>query len=538
MSEQKQNKPIDGYYEILYCADGVRLTVHPSSGKGRAVQQNEVIGKINRKKISKYNFQVLEHAIKMADGKSYVIAAAQDEQKIDAYAEVSVTMDKMKAFILIYPPEEGKDLGVLEMKEAIERAGVTFGIKEEILESLSLSPSYEDKICIAEGLDPIPGKNGQVIYHFDDRKQAKHTITEEGIADFKELNLIESAVVGQLLATVELPAPGTEGRNVQNQSIPFALGKPAPSPKGKNVNVGDNNNEYVSAIDGRVILVDGKINVFASYEVPADVDTTTGNIKFSGNVIVKGNVLSGYSIEALGYIEVCGSVEGATLIAGGDIFLRRGIQGMGKAIVKSGNNISSRFIENCAMVIAKNTIKAEAVLHSYVSCGDSLELVGGKGLLSGGSIKAGKLVSAKVIGSRMYTVTEIDVGVDPVVKERYRTVKEEISGSQNDLKKTDQAITLLKKISETGVLTPEKQEMLNRSIKTKFTLMARLEELKKEFSQLEEILQAAPNGKVRVQSVIYPGARVSIGTCLMYVKENIESCTLYKEGADVKIGPY
>ena len=67
--------------------------------------------------------------------------------------------------------------------------------------------------------------------------------------------------------------------------------------------------ELYAEIDGQLKIVDGKINVYSVYEVPADVDNSTGNIRFIGNVTVRGNVLSGFEIEAGGDIEVSGVVR-------------------------------------------------------------------------------------------------------------------------------------------------------------------------------------------------------------------------------------
>ena len=62
----------------------------------------------------------------------------------------------------------------------------------------------------------------------------------------------------------------------------------------------------------------------------------------------------------------------------------------------------------------------------------------------GGTCKVGKEVSAKVIGSYMSTPTDIEVGIDPSLKERYKELKIEIEKIEEDLKKTEQAITILK----------------------------------------------------------------------------------------------
>ena len=92
---------------------------------------------------------------------------------------------------------------------------------------------------------------------------------------------------------------------------------------------------------------------------------------------------------------------------------------MGKGILTSGGDVIARYIEN-SNVEAKNDIKSEAIMHSNVKCGNKLELSGRKGLLVGGSCKVGKEIIAKVIGSHMATVTDIEVGVDPSLRERFK----------------------------------------------------------------------------------------------------------------------
>lgn len=94
-----------------------------------------------------------------------------------------------------------------------------------------------------------------------------------------------------------------------------------------------------------------------------------------GNVIIRGNVLSGFIVEAGGSVEVMGVVEAAVIKADGDIILRRGMQGLGKGLLKSGGDIIAKYIEN-SIIEAKGDIKAEAIMHSNVKCGNKLELSG------------------------------------------------------------------------------------------------------------------------------------------------------------------
>lgn len=103
------------------------------------------------------------------------------------------------------------------------------------------------------------------------------------------------------------------------------------------------------------------------YDVPANVDVSTGDIEYKGTVHVNGNVLTGYMIQATGDIIVNGVVEGAILIAGGNIVLKRGMQGMTKGSLSAAGNITAKFIEN-SEVRCEGTLMCDAILHSDVEC--------------------------------------------------------------------------------------------------------------------------------------------------------------------------
>ena len=130
-----------------------------------------------------------------------------------------------------------------------------------------------------------------------------------------------------------------------------------------------------SEVSGHVSLTDGRVFVSDTYEVAADVDSSTGDIDYEGNVVVRGNVITGFTVKAKGDIEVYGVVEGAYIEAEGQIILRRGMQGMNKGILKANGNIITKFIEN-AEVIAGGYINTDSIMHSKVSAKGDI-VVGG-----------------------------------------------------------------------------------------------------------------------------------------------------------------
>ena len=525
----------DGFVEIKFSGDGVYLTVFPPIERGKRVELNTVLDMLVRKQIKNANRETIDLAVKKADKQSAKIAEPQVEAVINSSASIMVSPDKMKAYVSFTSPENGRMLKLEEVLDLLSKSGAIYGINRTNLETIIKYPVFNEMICIAEGTPPVNGQNGKVEFHFETKRDAKPTIMEDGRVDFRELNLIQSVSQGQKLCTLIEPVPGVPGKTVMATDIPTIEGKPAALPKGRNVSISEDGTSLVANISGQVNYIEGKVNIFATYEVPADVDNSTGNVYFVGNVIVRGNVLSGFSVEAGGNVEVWGVVEGAFIKAGGDIILRRGMQGMGKGTLISGGDIIARYIEH-SNAEARNDIKSEAIMHSNTKCGNKLELSGRKGLLVGGSCKVGKEISAKVIGSHMATVTDIEVGVDPSIRERYKAIKDEIGTIESDLKKAEQAITILKKLEMAGALTPDKQEIMVKSVRTKVFFTNKVIELKEELTMLESKLQQDAYGKIRCYNFIYPGTKVAIGSCLMYVRENLQYCSLFRDGADVRVG--
>lgn len=524
------------HFELTYGADGVYLTVHRIPGV--TFDESEVMNEIRRKKIRNFNAYTITDTVKKALGKPVKIADKQEEEKVDAIVEVTSSPDKMKAYIKIKAPEGGgKPAGLQEIAWQLKQNGIIYGIMENVVHTLVEDPIYDQNILIAEGLAPINGKNGEIHFCVDIQKNRKPIIMEDGSVNYRDLDYIQNVHKGQKLCDITNPTPGMDGKNVVGTVIRAIDGKPAKMIRGRNVYPGDDNLSLYSEIDGQVMYIDGKLSVFATYEVPADVDNSTGNINFIGNVSIRGNVLAGFVVEAGGNIEVFGVVEGAVLKAGGNIVLRRGMTGNGKGVLSAGGDIIAKYIEN-SKVEATNDIRAEAIMHSEVKCGNRLELGGRKGLLVGGTARVGKEIQAKVIGSHMATTTTVEVGVDPNLRERYKFLRSDIIKLEDSSKKASQAIVLLKKLEAAGMLTAEKKELLDKSVRSKIFFDSRLSEYKEEVVELEEKLQQEVKGRVRVDNFLYLGTRVAIGSASMHVKETMQHCSLYKDGADVRVGAY
>lgn len=524
-------------YELLYTADGVFLKVSRPMGPEPAVTEAEVLDEVRRLRIHSYHAGLISEIVKKADGQLVKIAEAQPQERVDAQAEASTSPDKMKAFLYLRAPVNGGAEPSIEvLQSALREKGIVYGIDAGVLEDLAQFPVYGQNILVAQGTPSVNGKNGYITWKVDLQKDRKPTIKEDGTVDYKDMNIIENVTKGQVLAIMNPPVAGLVGHMVTGTEMKPIDGKPVVFSKGRNVVTSPDGMSLLADIDGQILYADGKISVFATYEVKADVDNSTGNINVVGNVAVRGSVLAGFSIEAGGNVEVEGVVEGATIRAGGDIILKRGMIGNNKGLLVAGGDIIAKYIEN-ATLEAKGDIRSEAIMHSDIKCGGKLELGGKKGLLVGGVARVGHEVEAKVIGSVMSTVTVLEVGVDPLLRERLKFLRQEIPSMEENLVKANQAITLLKKMDAVQRLADDRREMLAKSTRSKFYYESHLREFRSEMQDIEARLQQDAAGRIRVMGAAHNGVRVSIGSCSMYVKETLQYCTLYRDGADVRVGP-
>ena len=518
--------------EFVYKEDGVYVKLN------RLVSFEDIKTKIEIKRINQVDLEALQSAITACRiDEDIKIAGVQVEIKVDSKCEIRLSTNNIEAYAFVTLPIGGKDITKDAVYDAIKANRIVFGIKDEAINELIEKKLYESEILIAEGIHPIEGEDAKLEYHFDTSLASKLLEDEEGNINYRELSLIKNVIAGQKLVTMTPSTAGILGRDVLGADVKPREGKKLQLPKGKNVTISEDGLHIISSVNGEVKILDGKVHVFSIYMVPANVDNSTGNIRFIGKVIIKGNVLTGFSIEAEGDVEVFGVVEGAKIVSKGSIILHRGIQGMNKGELICDGDLVAKFIEN-SMIDVKGNIHCDAIMHSHVICGKKLEAAGRKGLLVGGNFKVSDEIKAKVIGSPMATITELEVGINPEMRKKYEILKQEHKNIIENLEKVSQAADLLTKISQKAELSFEKKELLSKSIQAKLQLTQKIEINNDEIKELEIYLDELSKGKIKASDVIYPGTRVTIGSSIMHVKDPLQYLTLYRANAEVKIGPY
>lgn len=427
-----------------------------------------------------------------------------------------------------------------DLKLILESVRITEGVKEDQLALLVEQRPLEQPVVVAEGVAPVHGRDGYIEYHvnFEEEEAAQGAIRDDGSIDFKSLNLIKQVSKGGLLATKHPPTLGIAGRTVQGDVIPAQDGKPVKIPAGRNTRLSDDELQLFATHDGSVTRTNGQVVVTELYTVNGDVDFSTGNIDFKGSVLITGNVLTGFEVKAQDDIIVHGVVEGAKLSAGGNIFIQRGVQGVEKAEISAGGDITATFIQH-ATVEARGKIRLLGpLLHSKAVAGQSIVAEGNKGAICGGSASALVMVRGRTLGGDAYTRTIIEVGSNPALQRRLHQIQARIKEIEPQLNKAMTAISTLKKLQASGALRPEQTSMLGNVTRTQFALARELRELQNERSSIEHELQSVRDATIISEGVTYPGVHIIIQNRRMIIQHPLKAALFKRDLDGIATIPY
>lgn len=528
----------NAFFQIIHKENGVYLRSYPPIDGGAPLSADDILRYLEKKMIQDVS---LDDIVKFVDKSA---KAKNAEHKIlpgsilpeNEYPVVTIDHKKRMAKVRLYPPSsKGSRLSMKDFKALIEQQGVRNGIIQQNLEILLKGRLYCTDVLIAKATLPIHGQDAQITYHFDVDKTCKPAMGEDGSVDFHKLDMIESVSEGQLLATLTPADYGTPGMDVTGETIKPRKVENKILKHGKNIRLSEDKREMYSEVSGNVTLVNDTVFVSNQYEVPADVGASTGDIDYDGSILVKGNVLTGYALNATGDITVNGVVEGASLTAGGKIVLKRGVQGMGKASMEAEGDVISNFIES-ANVKSGGKVITDAIMHSQVTAKDDVQVHGKRGLIAGGRVQTKTRIEARTVGSTMGTTTELEVGIDPAVTERYRYIEKEMEGLENEKDALMQNLKILKKRLDTvGKLDDEK-------LKTLKDLGTRIQEIDKQLEQdsqehefLEQELGEQSAGKIIVENIAYPGVTMTISSVTTHIHTETQHSAFVREGADIRV---
>lgn len=525
----------NGFFQLEHKEDGTYIKLYPAMNDGKPIMIEDVVAYLDEKKIADFDMKALKQAISKAEEVKELKLTEQKILSQDEYMKIVVNKDKTKAVVRFYPPSsKGKLITKEEMLSDLAHKGIVHGIIEKNLDMYLKARQFCTNILIAKATDPIQGKNANITYHFNTGLTMKPKINEDGTVDFHNLDNMNRVEAGDLLATLQPAVVGTAGIDVTGNSIPPAKVNVLHLKHGNNICLSDDELSMYTNVSGHVSLVKDTVFVSNTYEVPADVCSATGDIKYDGNVEIKGNVITGFKVEAKGDIIVHGVVEGATLIAGGQIILKRGIQGMGRGILKAEGDIVTKFIEN-SEVYAGGNVSTDAIMHSTVFAKGEIRATGKRGLINGGEVKSELMISMKTAGSTMGTKTCMEVGFDHSLVENIKELEKKLVEMREEKEKNEQFLSVYKTKLGHGDRIPENRLQQIQTAKKNIQILDMgINKAEEQCMKMREEIEKHSNGRIKVESIAYPGVKIMISSVVYYVKEEMHRCQFIKDKAEIK----
>lgn len=525
-------------FRLLLQKDGTYLELVPANLGGTPIDFNELCEYLIQRKIE-FDKQIINDALRNIQEKKIIKIDNISRRPESESVKVWISQDYMEAYGRFYPPSlGGSELTYNQIINDLVKAGVKYGVIEENIKKFLKNKNYYSDILLAKATPCQLGKNAKITYYFNTDLTKKPKMNEDGTVDFHQLDTISRVKRNDLLASLDPAVPGRPGINVCGGAIMPPKVNQLILRYGNKIHLSEDKLKMYSDVDGHVSLVNDKVFVSDSYEVPADVDASTGDINYDGNVVVKGSVRTGYQIIANGDIEVEGVVEGAVLVAGGQIILKRGVQGMYKGILRAQENVVAKFIEN-ATVEAGGYVSTEAILHSKVSAKGDIIVGGRKGFVTGGEIRSGTMISVKTAGSTMGTNTLLEVGVDPQMIEDYQKLEKDIQLFDQDIERLNQNLILyLKKVKSGEKLSADKLLLVKTMSINKEQLEKKKEETMEQLNKLQQYIDEHETGAIHVSDTIYPGCKLIISGVIYFVRKETVHSTLVRDQGDVIVTPY
>ncbi len=534
----------DGSFKVRITKTGIWLTVKAPEGRGLPVNLEMVENRCAELRIGNYNGSEVTKAVKKASGKPVKIGEWLPNPVYDSTMRIEVSEDEMKAYVhLSVPKYTGRHMDYDDVIEGLQNAGVVTGLKESEIKEYLEEMEYRRPLLAAEGVPARNGHDASVDYKVRiDKTGTKFEEDDSGKVDFRNLELLENVVVGQLLA-VKIPAEeGIPGRTITNRVIPAKSGKDIQLKYGKGTILSEDGTELTAEINGQVVYKLNKISVEPVFIVKGDVSLETGNIVFLGSVIVQGSVQDNFEVKAAGNVEVKGTVHKAFIEAEGDIIVHQGISGKDDARIEStGGSVFAKFAQNAHIVAEKSVVIPEGILHSRVDAGEKVYSVGRRAKIAGGVIRAGDEINARFLGAESSTKTILRVGVNPKILQQIDEllkVKIELETELSKLRLDLKALTTQKR-NAGGKLSEEREKMLSDYTSREEKQNERYQEVTSEYEELTSYISMLDHaGKICAEKTVYPNVDIMIKDDTFPVQDNYNHVKFMLEGGSIQIFQY
>lgn len=449
-------------------------------------------------------------------------ASAEPLPAIGNGAYVRVGEDGMQAWLYLNPPKEGEKYYTKnEIMTFLEENKVLAGYHTSNIAAIAKKHVYGREILVAKGKAADPGENGYYEYFFDTDNHKKPTIREDGTVDYSSMSRLTNVKAGSVIAKYHPSVPNEDGYDVYGKVIPSKPPKDLLPLKGRDISNEKDPTVYVAKISGKIELRQNSIDIKNVHEVVGDVDLITGKVEFFGDIHIKGNVGAGVVIRASRNVTVDGVVESATIYAGGDVVIAKGIQGGQKGLVVAKGDVCADFIE-LTTVEAGGNIRSNTFVNAIAYAEGQIIADGKMGVILGGEVRGLKGVTAMVMGNESETKTLISSGYSSDDYSKYVDINQRETQVQKSLSDAVEQMTEVLKNKRLG--RDKNSEATDRLLlalnEKKDELFEQLDRVRTEKEKLNEIIERGKGSVIVCNGKVFRGVTICVEGTMFIVREN------------------
>ncbi|MFP4484190.1 MAG: FapA family protein [Spirochaetaceae bacterium] len=502
----------DGYFELFYRDGWAHLTVHPPDAHGQPVYHDDIRNRMRVLGVPHVDPGRLRQIAEDATGHPVKLVEWKEGERLASRVTVAVAEDEMAATVTVTAPLKGAAPPTREtIRGALREAGVVFGIDGDALRSLLEEERYNEAVTVARGRPAVDAESARIEYHFNTNRGKPYLELDFGRIDLRELNFIENKYEGDLLATLVPPVSPRDGRTVTGKSVPAQTAtREVHLQAGDNTTLSDDGATLYAAMDGNAKISRGRVVIEPVVHVK-NVNYETGNIDFDGSVVVEKDIADRFTVKAGGDIQVGGGVGRATIMAGGNVLLKRGINGGGEGRIECGGNLFAKFVESSTVLSKANVLVEEAILHSRVSAWKHCLLNGRRAEVIGSAVIVGGSLWCKKLGSVAEAELHVAVGISPDFVLEFRRTRELLASREERLAAVQQQLEQIERAFDEGH-TAEKLRRAQEQLATEATTVNQeVRELRRLFHDMRDRMEASRKSLVVVEDSVYKGAVITFG---------------------------
>ncbi|MDR1412115.1 MAG: FapA family protein [Spirochaetaceae bacterium] len=341
----------------------------------------------------------------------------------NGFFSLSFTANDMELWAGISPPDSSKDIITeIYVEDMLDKLNVIYGVKwdaiYDAINTCNLDRKPVRNVLMARG-DPAVNDEAEYFELNPALASAPKPAGENGRIDYKDYTPFVIVKQNQVLARRRPRIGGREGKNVHGDSIPYRIIVAQGYFSGENTRVDD---RYIySDIHGQLVESKRVLSVQNTLVIKSGVSYTTGNIVFPGDVIINGPVSDGFKIYSGGSVTIKQTFDVTDAVAKKNLTVAGGIIGRGRALLKVGDTVKTKFINNCRLACRNSVYVTKEIIRSNVYTMGVVDMAE-RGIILGSSIYAMHGVRAKGIGTKSGKVSRIHCGIDFTIvqeKEKY-----------------------------------------------------------------------------------------------------------------------